>query len=237
MRNKSPFIVLALLVSTALACSVLSPEASTPTAAKVPTSKPAATTAPVSKFLVQEDFSSSKSGWSVNSNDNGSAEYLDGEYVFKIKRVKWLKWSTTPDDKNFSNIHLEASVQDTSADKTTLPSFGFVCNYQDNNNFYYVGAAIDGAFAIARKVNGETKILSDAKNEWAISKDIAKNMSSYRLGADCTPSGVTLYVDGKKIASASDSSFTNGLAGLFVLTFDKASAEVRFDDFTITQLK
>ena len=129
------------------------------------------------------------------------------------------------------------SVRDTSADKTALPSFGFVCGYQDNNNFYYVGAANDGAYAIARKINGETKILSDAKNEWAISKDIPKNMSSYRLGADCTPSGVTLYVDGKKIASASDSSFTSGLTGVFVLTFDIASAEVRFDDFAITQLK
>jgi hypothetical protein len=238
MRNKSPFIVLAMLIVTTLACSVLSPEAPTPTAAaKVPTSKPAATTAPVSKALLQEDFASSKSGWSVNANDNGSAEYLDGEYVFKIKRTKWLKWSTTPDDKNYSNVHLEVSVRDTSADKTTLPSFGFVCGYQDNNNFYYVGAAVDGAYAIARKINGETKILTDAKNEWAISKDIAKNMSSYRLGADCTPSGVTLFVDGKKIASVSDSSFSSGLAGLFVLTFDKASAEVRFDDFAITQLK
>lgn len=237
MRNKSPFMVLAMLIVTTLACSVLSPEAPTPTTAKVPTSKPAATTAPVAKPLSQDDFASSKSGWSVNSNDNGSAEYLDGEYVFKIKRTKWLKWSTTPDNKDYANVHMEVSVRDTSADNSTLPSFGFICNYKDNNNFYYVGAAVDGAYAIARKIDGETKILTDAKNEWAISKDITKNMSSYRLGADCTPTGVTLYVNGKKIASASDSTFSSGLAGMFVLTFDKAGAEVRFDDFVVTQLK
>lgn len=244
--KRYPYFVLAVLMLAVLACSALSPEAPTPTAmpaVKVPTSKPAATnapaatTAPTSKALFQDDFSSSKTGWSVNANDNGSAEYLNGEYVFKVKRAKWLKWSTSPDDKDYNNVHLEVSAKDTSATKDALPSFGFICNYKDNENFFYAGMAVDGVYAIARKINGETKLLTDTKNEWINSKDITKNASSYRLGADCTPKGVTLYVDGKKIASVSDSSFTSGLAGMFILTFDVANAEVRFDDFAVTQLK
>lgn len=244
--KRYPYLVFAVLMLAVLACSALSPEAPTPTAmpvVKPPTSKsaatigPAATTAPTSKALFQDDFSSSKTGWEVSSNENGSAEYLNGEFVFKVKQAQWLKWATSPDEKDYNNVHLEVSVKDTSATKDALPSFGFICNYKDNENFFYTGMAVDGFYAIARKINGETEILTDTENAWVNSKDITKNASSYRLGADCTPTGVTLYVDGKKIASVSDSSFASGLAGMFILTFDVANAEVRFDDFTVTQLK
>jgi hypothetical protein len=48
---------------------------------------------------------------------------------------------------------------------------------------------------------------------------------------------VALYVDGKEIASASDSTHTRGDIGLFVLTFTSPTAEVRFDNLQVTEVK
>lgn len=230
-----------MLIVASLACSALD-DTPTATAAKAPTKAAAATatSAPATaKGLFQDDFSNSKNGWAISENDNGSAAYLNGEYVFKLKRSKWMKWTTTPDEKDYTNVHLEVTVKDLSTDKTTLPGFGFICNFQDNDNFMYAGAAIDGVHALARKVATKTEVLSDPNknNEWVVSKDITKNASSYRLGLDCTSTGMTMYVDGKKVASVNDTSFKGGAVGLFILSFDKANAEVHYDDFAVTQLK
>ena len=65
-----------------------------------------------------------------------------------------------------------------------------------------------------------------------------KNAPSYRLGADCGHGQLALYVNGKKLDSAQDSTYSEGIVALFVWSGDNTSAgPVVFDDFVITPLR
>jgi hypothetical protein len=67
---------------------------------------------------------------------------------------------------------------------------------------------------------------------------IPTEASSYRVGADCGSGRLTLYVDGRQVASVTDNSYGTGRVGLFTWSGDKApSANVTFDDFLLASLK
>ena len=66
---------------------------------------------------------------------------------------------------------------------------------------------------------------------------IPQKASSYRLGVDCGNGGVTLYVNGQRIDSASDAEYTTGRIALFVWSDETANgADITYDDFVITAL-
>jgi hypothetical protein len=68
--------------------------------------------------------------------------------------------------------------------------------------------------------------------------DQITNQDSYRVGADCDNGRLTLYVDGKQIASVTDHTYGAGRVGLFAWSGDKASsADVNFDDFLLGSLQ
>ena len=57
------------------------------------------------------------------------------------------------------------------------------------------------------------------------------------IGADCGKGKLTLYVDGKQIASVSDSAYTTGNVALFTWSGeDVEAANVSFDNFLMTEL-
>ena len=75
-------------------------------------------------------------------------------------------------------------------------------------------------------------------DQWAESDQIAKNATSYRIGADCGNGTLILYVNGKQIASVQDSSYEKGKVALFALSStEEDGADVTFDDFIVTDLK
>ena len=226
MRAKVFFIPLTALVLAALACGGGSGGGNI---LPSPTPKPAGPQA-----LFKDDFSDSGSGWSTGDSENSSADYENGEFVIKVKTDKLSAWSN-PDQNSLSNIHIEVTAR--SVGKAQDAAFGIICNYQDNQNFYRLGIGSDGYYAIEKKVDGESTIFTNDENKWVSSDEIAQNADAYKLGADCGRGKLTLYVDGKQIASVSDSTYTKGDVGLFGLTFDNAGAEIRFDNFLATALK
>ena len=63
---------------------------------------------------------------------------------------------------------------------------------------------------------------------------IAKEADSYRISGDCGNGKLTLYVDGKQIASISDNTYGSGHVGLFIWSGEKvSSADVTFDDYLL----
>ena len=255
-------IAVTLLFLSILACNFnprgepATPTSSPPTASPIPvvvtvtptltliatvTAPPAITFTPTRpaqvSVIYREDFSNKASNWVTGSNEAASSDYLNGEYSLKMKRANWQTWSIAPDNKIHSNVYVEVTAKEVSADKEAYPSFGLICNFKDNSNFVFASITKSGYYIIAQKSNGEFKILSDLNNKWILSKDIGINSPSYRLGADCTPNAITFYVDGKRINTVSGTSFTGGGVGVIVENYDKTNVEVRFDDFAITQLK
>jgi hypothetical protein len=76
-------------------------------------------------------------------------------------------------------------------------------------------------------------------NELAESSLITAGAPSYRIGADCGSDGtLTLYVDGQKVDSVTDTTYTSGSVGLFGWSDEMTNAtDVSFDDFVMTKLE
>jgi hypothetical protein len=146
-------------------------------------------------------------------------------------------WST-PGDQDYQNVHMEVTVINNDTDTNT--SFGLMCNQQpsSDNAYYYFAITPAGQYVIAKATPDQSDVFLTNNDEWATSVLISRNASSYRVGADCGHGNLTLYVDGKQIASASDSSYTQGGVAVFTWSAEEAtSTDVSFDDFLMTSLE
>lgn len=148
----------------------------------------------------------------------------------------WFVWST-PNDTDYENIHIEVTVIVNASDSNT--SFGVMCNQQasSDDSYYYFAITPSAQYAIAKAdVNQSGSILTN-NDEWGTSDAIPQDASSYRIGADCGNGTLTLYVDGQKIASASDTSYSTGGVALFTWSaLEATQTDISFDDFYMTEL-
>jgi hypothetical protein len=181
--------------------------------------------------LPKDDFSSSGSGWGTGTDSSSSVEYANSGLHMVVYQARYVTWST-PDTASYENVHLEVSVVNASTDPKAL--FGFICNEQGStNSFYYVGVASDGYYALIKSaVAAEDVYLKDGNSD-----AVKAAGTSMRIGLDCGNGNLTLYVNGQKIDSVSDSSYTSGVVGVFAASSDESSAtDVTFDDFVVTKL-
>jgi hypothetical protein len=184
-----------------------------------------------SSYILNDDFSSSSSGWGTGTDSNSSVEYSSGGLQFRVFSEYYVTWSN-PDQEFYSNIHIDVTAQNNSSDPLTM--FGVICHEQASQAFYYLGVAGDGYYAIAKsEVDQDNVYLADGE-----SSAIPTGSAPFTIGADCGGSGnLALYVNGQQIASAQDSSFTSGYVGLFAWSDENTNAaDVTFDNFVMTAL-
>jgi len=199
---------------------------------------PTETAIPIStgKILLEDDFSAGNSNWGTLTNSDTSIEYRDDALNMLVFTQNWIVWST-PDDVDYENVHMEVTVIINDTDPNT--AFGILCNQQaaTDDSYYYFAMTPAGQYVIARAEVGQTDLFLTNNDKWGTSASITKNASSYGVGADCGNGTLTLYVDGRQIASVSDSSYTNGGVGLFTWSAEEATTtDVSFDDFLMTSL-
>jgi hypothetical protein len=188
-------------------------------------------------ILLQDDFSDS-SIWETWADSDSSAEYVNGALNMNIFTKDLLNWTTPNNGNSYQNIHMEVTTMTNDSDPTA--GFALMCNLQsDGHSYYYLIIKSTGEYAIARAVAGPNDVFLTNNDEWATSDLITRNASSYRLGADCGSDGtLTLYVDGQKIDSVSDSTYGPGRAGLLIWSdSDATKTDITFDDFMMTTLK
>ncbi len=191
-----------------------------------PTDEPAA-----SGVLFEDDFSDPDSGWGDAESDAALREYRDGEYVIEVLDTGWFIW-VNPGAGNLSNTHTTVTI--TNVGEAQDPTFGVMCNYQDEGAYHYMGIGPDGYYAIIRTDGEEDTFLTNDENLWIQSDDIEINADSYTLEAICASDGtLTLIVNGVEIASAQDDTYTEGDIGLFAQSFAEAPVEVHYDDLTV----
>jgi len=188
-----------------------------------------------SETLLEDDFSDD-SIWGTLDETTATIGYDDKTLRVKIFEKNWIVW-TTPNEENYENIHTEVTVYNNDGESTT--AFGIICYQQDTtSSYYYVVMAPSGEYAIAKTSDENRDFFLTNNNQWAKSTSIKKNASSYRVGMDCGNGTLALYVDGQLIDSVSDSTYTSGIVGLVIWSGENASsADISFDDFTVTSLK
>jgi serine/threonine-protein kinase len=193
---------------------------------------PEATATPEIAVLFEDDFSDPDSGWGTGDDEVSSVDYENGQFVIRMKQGGWRSWGNA--SGTFSNVRIEVTASKTGAEDA---SFGIICNYEDEDNYYYAGIGSDGYYGIFRKLDGESVALSDTtNNQWIESDQITQGKASYRVALECADETLTLYADGVEIVSVFDSELTEGEVGLFANTFEEGGpADVFFDDFIVTE--
>ncbi len=206
-----------------------------PTETAVPLST--ATLAPVKDNppLLSDDFSVSRDGWGTLTDQDSSVEYDNKTLRMKLFEKNYVIWSR-PNDQDYQNVHVEVTAMN-HADSTT--AFGIVCFQQsDDWSFYYLAMTPGGEYAIIEATEGQDDAVLSSSGKWGSSDLIAKDASSYRVGADCGANALTLYVDGKQIDSVVDSTYTSGHIGLFAWSGENVSSgDVSFDDFVMISME
>ncbi len=182
--------------------------------------------------LPKDNFSDSSSGWGIGTDESSSVEYVDGGFQVIVFEPFYVTWST-PDIEVYENIHVEVKVTNASSDPEAL--FGVICNEQgETNAFYYVGVSPDGYYAFIKS----SVALDDVYLKEGNSDVISASAGSMTLGLDCGNGSMVLYVNGQQIDSVTDSSYPNGVVGLFAASDDQENgASVVFDDFVVTKIK
>jgi len=229
----------ALMASNLRGASTSTPPPPTQTIYIVPpttTNEPLPTaTLPVintGEILLEDDFSND-GNWGTLTDTDSSVEYQDNTLHMQVFRENFVIWST-PNDEDYRNVRMEVTVNTNDTDPTT--AFGFICAQQPKDwSFYYLAATPGGEYAIIKATDGESDVFLTGDGAWADSELITRNASSYRVSGECGNGRLTLFVDGKQIASVTDSTYGTGRVGLFTWSGDKApSANVNFDDFLLT---
>lgn len=216
MNNRrvfAPLLPLALLVAAALACT------------------PGVPSLPGSITLYKDNFSDSSSGWCVDSTKSSSLAYTGGEYVFKVIDPNWFVWCNP--GQTLGDIHVEVTAKNIGGQTDTV--FGLICNDQKateqaNEDFYYMGISTDGHYTMRLYKGGKDTVLAEDKSSIIPAKAV-----SYTLGADCAGGNLALYVNGAKIATAHDATYTSGDVGLFAWTGDGAPSEIHYDNIVVTK--
>lgn len=185
--------------------------------------------------LLSDDFSSAQ--WGTGTDTDSSVEYANEALQFIVFTKNYFVWST-PNAKDYQNVHMEVTVLNNGTDSTT--GFGLMCHQQasSKSSFYYLAMTPAGEYAIAKATAEQSDVFLTNNDQWASSDLIAKDASSYRVGADCANNGtLTLYVDGQQIVSISDVSYTSGGVAVFAWSGEEATTtDVSFDDFLMTEL-
>lgn len=210
----------------------------TQTAVPIPATNipPASATVAVNnstKVILEDDFSVSRDGWGTLTNSDSSIEYENDTLHMLIFKENFVAWST-PNDQHYDSTHMEVTAFSNNTDPDT--AFGFICAQQTKDwSFYYLAMTPAREYAIIKATDGQDDKVLTNNGKWGFSDLIPSQASSYRLGGDCDNGRLTLYVDGKQIASVSDNTYGTGRVGLFIWSALKvASADVTFDDFLIT---
>ncbi len=224
--------VIASLALAALSCQAVT-SLTNGGSSSTATEAPADQTPQSGAVILQDDFSTP--GWGTATDSDSSVEYANETLQMSVKTKNWFVWST-PNDKDYENVHIEVTALNNDTDPTT--AFGIMCNQQSvNDSFYYFAITPAGQYAIAEASLAASDVFLTNEDKWQYSDYIEKNAASYRIGADCANGKLTLYVNGQQVDSVTDNTYTSGGVALFVWSGEEStSANVSFDDFLMTDL-
>lgn len=180
--------------------------------------------------LFSDDFESGPGDWMVGNYNQADLEIIYGWLTYTMKEPKWLTWDVTR-QVDASDVKMQAFFSNDAEQTENMQ--GFVCRYQDDDNFYRITFGNDGYLRVGKRLNGEWIYFVD---EYDTSDAIDPYFNFAE--ASCYQNTLKLWIYGELIVEVSDpdKSFANGDVGFIVGTFDDPTVVVSMDDFVVTSL-
>jgi hypothetical protein len=188
------------------------------------------TQAPPTNILYEDDFSDSTSGWDQYSDEDGSTDYVNGQYNIVINIESFFYWANPR--KDFTDVVIDVDITRVGG-AGEENQFGIVCRHTDVDNWYTLVIGSDGWASIRKRVaGGELEFLAQETDIPAINQGNATN----HLRAECVGDRLSLYANGTRLLEYIDAGgHASGDVGLLGGTFDATSVELNFDNFVVTK--
>ena len=204
------------------------PTAIPPTATSLPTATSAATE--FASLLFEDDFSTDKGVWPQDGDENDGisvTNIIDGQLVTNaIERMYdiFIPLDFAVDGPVLIDVEAELMQGDISG------SYGIMCAYKDDDNYYGMTASENGYIEIYRWENGERETLEETTNTTVVKQ--GKNS----LQAICDKDMLGFFVNNELVGSYLSLSALSGDVGLLAGTLDLGNITVGFDNFVMTRL-
>jgi len=178
--------------------------------------------------LFFDDFSETKNGWDRFSGEIGSTDYKNKTYQITVNE---------PNTDLFANpakLYKDTIIEVTAA-RIGGPdnnSFGVICRFQDEKNFYAAQISSDGYAGIFRMKDGIYKLLG--QDAMIPVPAILGGSAVNTIHFECIGRSLALAVNGAPVDAREDKSFENGDVGLIAGSFEEAGVVIVFDNFMVT---
>ena len=179
--------------------------------------------------LFIDDFSEAKSGWDRFSGEIGSTDYRNKAYQITVNEPN-TDLFTNP-SKLYKDTIIEVTA--TRIGGPDNNSFGVICRFQDEKNFYAAQISSDGYAGIFRMKDGDYQLLGQEK--MIPVPAILGGSAANTIHFECIGRSLALAVNGAPVDAREDKSFDNGDVVLIAGTFEEAGVVIAFDDFKVTK--
>lgn len=210
-----PALKLGLVVVALVACE---PEvAPTPYIAPTPEVTP----------VLHEDFSPPTGKWETILDAMSEVGVEDEAYSIFIKDKAWLSWGTP--GLSVADVVVEVYAEQVKGPNDNL--YGVLLRYQNPDNFYLFQISGDGYWAVMKRMDGDFNYLKP----WTFSEDICQGACTNHLKVSARGPIFGFHVNGQRLGTVEDHSFSVGDIGLSAGSFDQPGLEVFFDDLWVYQ--
>lgn len=179
------------------------------------------------EVLFQDDFSSQAHGWRLRDDLTGSAGVSGGEMVIAVHVPETSIVTTAGLDLTDVQIELTARKLPGPDDN----SFGIVCRYQDEDNFYFFQVSSDGYFALGKVIGGSASLFGSDQMQPSPFLLLGENTNILRF--DCRGRQLSAYINNELAAVYEDEALQSGDVGLIAGTIENPGVEIGFDLFSV----
>jgi hypothetical protein len=177
---------------------------------------------------VYSDAFDSIGGW-PDSDANGDLDAIytivGGEYLINPLKDRHYALAVAPARSDSGDQRIEADVRLAASNPDSRA--GIACRVGRGLNFFAFNLIASRGYEIVRVVNGNPTTLTQGR----ISMDPAEGV---RLGATCQGSALSLSVNGRELASVSDTALSDNTgAGLLSVSPVIAATNAAFDNFEL----
>ena len=183
----------------------------------------------------QDDFTNPATNWPEKKFDNYFIGYHEPEYYhIEITSPNYKTVVFEPDKQIYTDATIEAKVFTASSKTAETGDFSFGVAFRRSGDQYY-------AFAISQRAKNwyVLKSTPNALTVLAEGDDLDIHDPDFEdtIHVDAQGANFSFYINDALVSQVTDSEYTNGEIGLYVQTFDVATAHVHFDELIVQPLE
>jgi serine/threonine protein kinase len=183
----------------------------------------------VGSIVFQDDFDDVSSGWDHYDDTNTNHGYYEDSYWVQSFAKNQTVYGMS--NRTFEDMVIEVDATQAAAPPNNNNDYGVICRAQSNGDGYYLLISGDGLYAIAKGENESFVWLV----EWTASDTVRQGNATNSIRAICDGSTLSLVVNGERLATAEDATYSSGDIALTATTYEDTPTEVFFDNLIVSQ--